>query len=76
MPRLVIDGREVEVPPGTTVLEAARGLGKDVPHYCWHPGLSIAGNCRICLVEVEGRPGSQISCNLPCADGMKVRTES
>jgi NADH-quinone oxidoreductase subunit G len=76
VPRLVIDGREVEVPAGTTVLEAARGLGKDVPHYCWHPGLSVAGNCRICLVEVEGRPGTTISCNLPCADGMKVRTES
>ena len=76
MPKVTIDGREVEVPPGTTVLQAARGLGRDVPHYCWHPGLSVAGNCRICLVEVEGRPGTQISCNLPCADGMKVRTDS
>ncbi len=76
MPRVTIDGREVEVPPGTTVLEAARGLGKDVPHYCWHPGLSVAGNCRICLVEVQGMRGTQISCNLPCADGMVVQTGS
>jgi NADH-quinone oxidoreductase subunit G len=75
MPRLVIDGREVEVPAGTTVLEAARGLGTEVPHYCWHPGLSVAGNCRICMVEVEGR-GTQISCNLPAADGMRIRTDS
>jgi NADH-quinone oxidoreductase subunit G len=76
MPKVTIDGKEVEVPAGTTVLQAARGLGKDVPHYCWHPGLSVAGNCRICLVEVQGMRGTQISCNLPCADGMVVKTES
>ncbi len=74
--KLTIDGQAVEVPAGTTVLEAARTLKKDVPHYCWHPGLSIAGNCRICLVEVEKMRGVQISCNLPCAEGMVVRTES
>jgi NADH-quinone oxidoreductase subunit G len=76
VPKLTVDGREIEVPAGTTVLEAARGIGKDVPHYCWHPGLSVAGNCRICLVEVQGMRGTPISCNLPCADGMVVRTES
>jgi NADH-quinone oxidoreductase subunit G len=76
MPRLTIDGKEVEVPAGTSVLEAARGLGKDVPHYCWHPGLKVAGNCRICLVEVDKMRGVQISCNLPVAEGMVVRTES
>ena len=76
MPRLTIDGASVEVPPGTTVLEAARAQGKDVPHYCWHPGLSIAGNCRICLVEVEKMRGVQIACNLPCAEGMVVHTDS
>ena len=76
MPRLEIDGTEIEVAKGTTVLEATRLLKKDVPHYCWHPGLSVAGNCRICLVEVEGMRGVQISCNLPAADGMKVRTQS
>jgi NADH-quinone oxidoreductase subunit G len=76
MPKLTIDGKEVEVPAGTTVLEAARGLGTDVPHYCWHPGLTVAGNCRICLVEVQGMRGTQISCNLPCAEGMVVKTQS
>jgi NADH-quinone oxidoreductase subunit G len=76
MPKLTIDGRVIEVPPGTSVLEAARGMGTDVPHYCWHPGLSVAGNCRICLVEVEKMRGVQISCNLPCAEGMVVRTAS
>ena len=76
--RLTIDGREVEVEKGTTVLEAVRELGSDVPHYCWHPGLSVAGNCRICLVEVDTGRGfsTQISCNLACSDGMAVRTQS
>src|SRR5258706_5055993 len=76
MPRLTVDGKEIEVPAGTSVLQAARGIGKEVPHYCWHPGLTVAGNCRICLVEVQGMRGTQISCNLPCADGMVVKIES
>ncbi len=74
--KLTIDGREVEVPRGTTVIQAARKLGTDVPHYCWHPGLKVAGNCRICLVEVEGMPTVQISCNLEVREGMVVHTES
>ncbi len=53
MPDLTIDGREVSVPSGTTVLKAADELGIFIPRYCYHPGLSIAGNCRICLVERE-----------------------
>ena len=53
MPGLSIDGREVSVPQGTTVIQAAEKLGIFIPRYCYHPGLSIAGNCRICLVEVE-----------------------
>ena len=76
MVKLTIDGREVEVEPGTTVIQAVRELGADVPHYCWHPGLSVAGNCRICLVEVEGMPTVQISCNLGVRDGMVVHTQS
>ncbi|MCE9636913.1 MAG: molybdopterin-dependent oxidoreductase [Planctomycetes bacterium] len=76
MPKLTIDGRSVEVPKGTTIIQAARQLGTDVPHYCWHPGLSIAGNCRICLVEVEGMPTLQIACNTQCSDNMVVRTAS
>ena len=76
MPKLTIDGREIEVPPGTTVIQAAEQLGIFIPRYCYHPGLSIAGNCRICLVEVENFPKLQISCNLPVTDGMVVHTQS
>ena len=74
--RQPIDGRSVEVPKGTTIIQAARRLGTDVPHYCWHPGLSVAGTCRVCLVEVEGMPTLQIACNTQCADNMVVRTAS
>ncbi|MFQ5701379.1 MAG: 2Fe-2S iron-sulfur cluster-binding protein [Acidobacteriota bacterium] len=74
MIRLTIDGREVEVPRGTTVLQAAEKLRLDVPRYCYHPGLSIAGNCRICLVEIEKMPKLMTSCSTQAADGMIVRT--
>jgi NADH-quinone oxidoreductase subunit G len=73
---ILVDGREVAYAPGQTVIQAAHAAGIDVPHYCYHPGLSIAGNCRICMVEVEGSPKPQISCKMACADGLKVRTES
>ncbi|MCG3135103.1 MAG: Nitrate reductase [Planctomycetes bacterium] len=76
MPKLTIDGKTMEVPKGATVIQAARAAGIEIPHYCWHPGLSVAGNCRICLVEVEGMPTLQIACNLLCADNMVVRTQS
>jgi NADH-quinone oxidoreductase subunit G len=51
-----IDGQDLQVPPGTNMVEAAAMLGKEIPHYCYHPKLSIAGNCRMCLVEL-GMPG-------------------
>lgn len=76
MPKLSIDGREVSVADGTTVIQAAEKLGIFVPRYCYHPGLSIAGNCRICLVEVEKLPKLQIACNTPVAEGMVVHTKS
>jgi NADH-quinone oxidoreductase subunit G len=76
MPKLTIDGKPVEVPKGTTIIQAARDAGIEVPHYCWHPGLSVAGNCRICLVEVEGQGPLQIACNTQCADNMVVKTAS
>lgn len=76
MPKLTIDGKPVEVPKGTTIIQAARDAGIEVPHYCWHPGLSIAGNCRICLVEIEGQGPLQIACNTQCADNMVVKTKS
>jgi len=76
MPTLKIDGREVAVDKGMTVLQAAARLGIAVPHYCYHPGLSIAGNCRMCLVEIEKMPKLQIACHIPCAEGMVVRTDT
>ena len=71
---LIIDGKSVTVPEGTTVLQACEQAQSPVPFYCYHPGLSIAGNCRICLVEIEKMPRMQIACNTPAAEGMVVHT--
>ena len=68
MPKLSIDSRELEVPEGTTVIQAAEKLGIFIPRYCYHPGLSIAGNCRICLVELQNSPKLQIACNTPVSE--------
>ena len=76
MPTLTIDGTQVDAPDGATVIQAAESLGIFIPRYCYHPGLSIAGNCRICLVEVEKNPKLQIACNTPVAAGMVVHTKS
>ena len=76
MPKLTIDGEEFEVAPGTTILEAALSRGSEVPHYCYHPALSISGNCRMCLVEVEKAPKLMIACATPVADGMVVNTRN
>jgi len=76
MPRVEIDGRTIEVEPGTTVIEAADRIDVEIPHYCWHPGLSVSGNCRMCLVEIERSPKLQIACNTVVSDGMVVRTTS
>src|SRR3989338_8076861 len=73
---LTIDGKPVTVPDGTTVLQACEKAQSPVPFYCYHPGLSIAGNCRICLVEIEGTPKLQIACYTPAANGMVVHTTS
>jgi len=74
--QVTIDGKEVTVPKGFNVIEAARYAGKEVPHYCYHPRLSVVGNCRICLVEIEGWPKLQIGCNTSVRDGMTVFTEN
>ncbi len=73
---LTIEGVEVTVPKGTTILEAAKQAGVLIPHYCYHPGLPIAGVCRMCLVEVEGMPKLQIGCQALVADGQVVRVSS
>ena len=76
MVTLTIDGRTVSVEQGATILDAARQLEIDVPTLCWYPKLSIVGNCRICLVSVEGTEKLIPSCATPAADGMRVTTES
>lgn len=74
--RATINGRPVEVAPGTTVIQAALQIGIEVPHFCWHPDLPVDGNCRMCLVEIEKMPKLQIACNTQVTEGMVVQTES
>jgi len=77
MPKLKVDGLEVEVPPGSTVLQACEAAGKEIPRFCYHDRLSVAGNCRMCLVEVKpGPPKPAASCALPAGDDMEVFTDS
>jgi len=76
MPKCTIDGRQIEVAPGTTVLQAALDHGIHIQHFCWHPDLPVDGNCRTCMIEVEKMPKLQIACNTVIAEGMVVRTNS
>src|SRR5260221_2520711 len=76
MLKLTIDGQEIEVPPGTTVLQACQRLGVEVPHFCFHERLAIAGNCRMCLVEQEKSPKPIASCAMPATDNMVIHTKS
>jgi len=80
MVEIWIDGDRVEAEAGQTVMQAARASGHEIPYFCWHPALSVPGNCRICMVEVEGDGASagwlDIACNMPIAEGMRVRTDS
>src|SRR5690348_4910938 len=76
MPKLTIDGYEVETPAGTTIFQACEHAGIEVPHFCYHERLAIAGNCRMCLVEVEKSPKPIASCAMPATDGMVVLTKS
>ena len=71
-----IDGKPVELPNGSTVMDGANKLGIYVPHFCWHQKLSIAANCRMCLVQVEKAPKPLPACATPATDGMKVYTQS
>jgi len=76
MPTLKINGVDVTTPGPATILEAARGVGIEIPHYCYHPGLSVVGQCRMCQVEVEKMPKLATACNTAAADGMIVTTNS
>ncbi len=75
MPTLEIDGKQVTVPDGANLIQAADLAGIEIPHYCYHPGLTVAGNCRMCLVEIEKMPKLQIACNTRATEGMIVRTQ-
>lgn len=72
MLKCTINGQQLEVAPGTTIIEAFKMLDQDIAHYCWHPGLSIAGVCRMCMVKIEGNPRLQIACNTTITEGMIV----
>jgi NADH-quinone oxidoreductase subunit G len=74
--KLTINDKTVEVSPGTTVFQASQLAGQMVPHYCYHPDLSIAGVCRMCMVEIEKNPRLQISCNTVATEGMVVRSDT
>ena len=76
MPKLVIDEREIEVPEGMTVLQAAELLGIEIPVFCYHPKLSIAGNCRMCLVQMDKSPKPIASCAMPATEGMVIHTQT
>src|SRR6266852_5477062 len=76
MPKVTIDGLELEVAPGTTILQACEQAGVEIPQFCYHERLMIAGNCRICLVEVERSPKPVASCAMPVADGNVIHTQS
>ena len=72
--KIQVDGREVEVEEGLNLIEAARAAGVEIPHFCYHPGLGVDGNCRQCLIEVEGVPKLQIACNSYAKEGLAIRT--
>ena len=76
--KLTIDGTELECDESLNVIQAAALLGKSVPHYCWHPDMTISGNCRMCLVEIETPrgPKADIACNTRVAEGMVIHTEN
>ncbi len=76
MAKVTINGKEFEVAAGKNLVDACVENGIEIAHYCYHPGLSIAGQCRMCYVEQEGSPKLQIACNTKCSDGLKVTTNS
>ena len=76
MPKLTIDGKEVEVDAGLTVLQACEQIGMEIPRFCYHERLSIAGNCRMCLVAMERAPKPVASCAMPVGEGMVIHTNT
>ncbi|MFO1490527.1 MAG: 2Fe-2S iron-sulfur cluster-binding protein [Kiritimatiellia bacterium] len=76
MPQIFINGTPVQADASQTVLQAALANGFFIPYFCWHPQLSIAGNCRMCTIQIEGRSWVEIACNTPVSEGLRVLTDS
>ena len=76
MPKVTVNNKEIEFEEGMTVLQACELAGAEIPRFCYHERLSIAGNCRMCLVEIEKSPKPIASCAMPAADGMKIKTNT
>jgi NADH-quinone oxidoreductase subunit G len=76
MPEIFINGQSVKAERNQSVLEAALANGFYIPYFCWHPELSIAGNCRMCAIQIEGRSWVEIACNMPVSEGMRILTDS
>jgi len=76
VPKIIVNNKEVEFENGMTVLQACELAGAEIPRFCYHERLSIAGNCRMCLVEIEKVPKPIASCAMPATDGMKIKTNT
>jgi len=73
---VLFDGKPVEVPRNVNLIEAAKLAGIEIPHFCFHPRLSVVGQCRMCLVEIEGIPKIQAACTTPLKEGLSVKTKT
>ena len=76
MPKVFIDDTEVEAPDGFNMIQAAKIAGIEIPHFCYHPGLGVDGNCRLCLVEIDGVAKPQVACNTFVKEGLRIRTDT
>ena len=76
MPKITVNDKEIEFEEGMTVLQACELAGAEIPRFCYHERLSIAGNCRMCLVEMEKSSKPIASCAMPAIDGMKIKTNT
>ncbi len=76
MPKFILNEKEVQFTEGQTIIQAAANVGVDIPHFCWHPSLTVSGNCRVCLVEIEKNPKLAIACSTIAMEGMIVNTIS
>ena len=76
MLKIKVNDKEIEIEDGLTVLQACEQAGVEIPRFCYHEKLSIAGNCRMCLVEMEKSPKPIASCAMPAAEGMNIKTNT